>query len=293
MNVKQVSKYLDINEKKIYFMANNHLLPATKITGKWLFPKKLVDRWLINSCHNGMLSERLLITGSDDPLLAMLIARLIHNSENRELISYSATGSALGVKLLAQGHADVCALHWSQFQHTNLSYSALLTSHLNHQQWIMIHGYRRQQGFIVPQHIVKQCQHCSQLLQKPWRWVLRQKNAISQQYLLQWLNTEHHDLKPLMPVITAYSERELVGYIVKGGADIGFGCQSAAKEAGLSFIPILTESFDFVMTQSCYFRQQLQCLLSMLVSKEAKKMAGILSGYDLTDAGKPIWMANH
>ncbi len=102
MSAKQVAEYLDLNEKKVYAMANDRILPATKITGKWLFPKILIDRWIMDSCHSGMLTDRLLITGSDDPLLSMLVARLMSHVGSRELISYSATGSRLGLDLLSK-----------------------------------------------------------------------------------------------------------------------------------------------------------------------------------------------
>lgn len=69
MNAKLVAEYLDLNEKKVYALANDGLLPATKVTGKWLFPKAMLDKWLLESCHNGVLNDRLLIAGSDDPLL--------------------------------------------------------------------------------------------------------------------------------------------------------------------------------------------------------------------------------
>ncbi len=74
MNAKLVAEYLDLNEKKVYALANDGLLPATKVTGKWLFPKAMLDKWLLESCHNGVLNDRLLIAGSDDPLLQMIVA---------------------------------------------------------------------------------------------------------------------------------------------------------------------------------------------------------------------------
>ncbi|MGL4887864.1 MAG: helix-turn-helix domain-containing protein, partial [Aeromonas veronii] len=49
MNVKQVAEYLDLNEKKVYQLANEARIPATKATGKWLFPRSLLDRWLLGS----------------------------------------------------------------------------------------------------------------------------------------------------------------------------------------------------------------------------------------------------
>ena len=69
MNVKQVAEYLDLNEKKVYQLANEARIPATKATGKWLFPRSLLDRWLLGSCHEGVMNDRLLLAGSDDVLL--------------------------------------------------------------------------------------------------------------------------------------------------------------------------------------------------------------------------------
>ncbi|RAJ06359.1 excisionase family DNA binding protein [Aeromonas salmonicida] len=69
MNVKQVAEYLDLNEKKVYQLANEARIPATKATGKWLFPRSLLDRWLLGSCHEGVMNDRCidssgLITGN-------------------------------------------------------------------------------------------------------------------------------------------------------------------------------------------------------------------------------------
>ena len=41
MNARQVAEYLDLNEKKVYSLANDGVLPATKVTGKWLFNAQL------------------------------------------------------------------------------------------------------------------------------------------------------------------------------------------------------------------------------------------------------------
>ena len=67
MNVKQVAEYLHLNEKKIYALVNEGQIPATKITGKWMFPRELIDRWMLDSTHGGLLTDRLILGGSDDP----------------------------------------------------------------------------------------------------------------------------------------------------------------------------------------------------------------------------------
>ncbi|MCH1919651.1 helix-turn-helix transcriptional regulator [Shewanella sp. A3A] len=289
MSAKQVAEYLDLNEKKVYAMANERMLPATKITGKWLFPKILIDRWVMDSCHSGMLSDRMLVTGSDDPLLSMLVGRLMAEVGSRELISYSATGSRLGLELLSKGYADICTLHWGSVDERNIRHTALLKGYPNHQQWIMVHGYNRQQGLIVRPELLHRCQEEDTVLQQSWRWVTRQGGAGSQQHLEHWLMKRGATVDSLNAVLMAFSERELAGSIARNEADIGFGCQAVAQESGLGFVPLLTESFDFVMPQGIYFRRQLQQLFKMLLNPGTRQMAAQLGGYDLTDCGQIIW----
>ena len=46
LDTQQVADYLGVHEKQVYTLIHDRGLPATKITGKWLFPRHLVDRWL-------------------------------------------------------------------------------------------------------------------------------------------------------------------------------------------------------------------------------------------------------
>ena len=69
MSVKQVANYLNLNEKKIYALVSDNRIPATKITGKWMFPRELIDKWMLDSSHGGLLNDRLILSGSYDPLL--------------------------------------------------------------------------------------------------------------------------------------------------------------------------------------------------------------------------------
>ena len=64
LNVREVARYLGINEKKIYFLAKAGQIPSTRVTGKWTFPKKLIDEWIERSAAASrtnamMLPERL------------------------------------------------------------------------------------------------------------------------------------------------------------------------------------------------------------------------------------------
>jgi putative molybdopterin biosynthesis protein len=38
MNTKEVARYLDIHEKQVYGLIKSGRIPATRVTGKWIFP---------------------------------------------------------------------------------------------------------------------------------------------------------------------------------------------------------------------------------------------------------------
>ena len=52
LNTREVAEFLDINEKMVYSLVSDKGLPATKVTGKWLFPRHLVEKWLENETIN-------------------------------------------------------------------------------------------------------------------------------------------------------------------------------------------------------------------------------------------------
>ena len=58
MNTKEVAEYLGINEKHVYKLINDRKIPGTKITGKWLFPKGLIDEWINKSAKEFVGIER-------------------------------------------------------------------------------------------------------------------------------------------------------------------------------------------------------------------------------------------
>ena len=107
MSVKQVAAYLQLNEKKIYALVNEGKIPATKVTGKWMFPRELIDRWIMDSAHGGLLTDRLVIAGSDDPLLYRAVTAFARDVDAMAQVSYTPTGTRLGLELLQRVKADL------------------------------------------------------------------------------------------------------------------------------------------------------------------------------------------
>src|SRR5918999_5719495 len=111
MQVREVARYLGINEKKIYFLAKAGKIPCTRVTGKWTFPKKLIDRWIEESASGLVgqprnLEERsiLLVAGSDDPSLGIL--RDLYAARTKPASFFMATlGSSGGLAAIRKGGA--------------------------------------------------------------------------------------------------------------------------------------------------------------------------------------------
>jgi len=46
MTVKQVAKYLQMDEHTIYKLARSGQIPSIKIAGQWRFKKEVIDKWI-------------------------------------------------------------------------------------------------------------------------------------------------------------------------------------------------------------------------------------------------------
>ncbi|SIS96213.1 helix-turn-helix transcriptional regulator [Neptunomonas antarctica] len=292
LTVRELTEYLHLNEKKIYVMAAEGKIPATKLTGKWLFPRVLVDRWLLDSCHGGLLTDRLILAGSDDPLLQAAAIRLTQQLRAQALFSYSVTGTKMGLELLEKGHADACVIHWGRAEESEIRHPALIQQYSQSKNWILVHLFCRSQGLIVRAQDQSRFEDPDVAMHQSTRWVVRQQGSGSQRFLKEWLMSYSYPFERLTVSHTAYSEREMVSMIARGEADIGPGTLSVAKEFGLGFIPVCEENFDLVVPRGVYFRRLLQQLFEYLQGSEGTLLAHRLQGYNLNRSGRLIWNAD-
>jgi excisionase family DNA binding protein len=289
MTVKQVASYLQVNEKKIYSLVGEGKIPASKLTGKWLFPRDLVDQWLLESSHGGLLTDRIVVAGSDDPLLFRAITQVANALQSRALISYTATGTQLGLSLLAHRRADVCGIHWGPAEESQQRHPALIRPFVQAGDWVLVRLFRREQGLLVVPGLWSAEVGIGGFFQREVRWVERQEGAGSQRFLREMIS--QHDLDPANRRITgrASTEREAASLIAMGQADVGPGVRAAAAEFGLDFVPIGWEAFDLALHRGIFFRNLFQQLLDYLRSSDCRRQANMLGGYDLAELGTLVW----
>ena len=291
MSVKQVAEYLQLNEKKIYALVNEGKIPATKVTGKWMFPRELVDRWILDSAHGGLLTDRLVIGGSDDPLLYRLVLQFAQDTGSRALISYSPTGTRLGLDLLYNNRVDACCIHWGPDSESHMRHPALLSQYVNHAAsgWVLIRAFRREQGLIVNRRLLSIVHEPTDLFSRQYRWALRQSGAGAQRFLMEVLGQHGMNIGSLNSEVTALSEREAAASVVLDHADVAPGARAIATEFGLGFISFGWESFDIVLPKRIWFRTLFQDLIGRIKSAPARHIADDLNGYEFTDSGELLW----
>ena len=289
MSVKQVSGYLHLNEKKIYALVNEGKIPATKITGKWMFPKELIDKWMLDSTHNGLLRDRLIIAGSDDPLLQRIINEFSESLGNKAIITFTATGTRNGLELLNANRVDACCIHWGPGDESNTRHPSLLQQYSQNQNWVLIRAFKREQGLIYDSRLLEKTPEIPEIFDQKYRWTIRQASSGVQRFLMEILSKYRLNADLLNVSITALSEREAAASINLQKSDVAAGTRAIANEFGLDFISLGWEVFDFAIPRNIWFRHLFHNLMGRINSDAGQRIADDLGGYQISNCGKLVW----
>ena len=73
LTTSEAAEYLRLGERKLYELVAEERIPCSKVTGKWLFPRHELDRWVTSGLVRpaGMLPQEAppIVGGSQDDLL--------------------------------------------------------------------------------------------------------------------------------------------------------------------------------------------------------------------------------
>ncbi len=286
LNAREAAAFLQLNEKKLYELANSRELPAARVGGKWLFPRALLEEWLLEQAHGGALTDRLLITGSDDPLLAATVGALAPALGGEAFVAYSPTGTLAGLELLARRRASVCALHWGGVEHSAQQHAMLLRRFAPHRQWALVRLALREQGVILRRGL--EVDGIETLAAFDYRWAMRQPGAGSAHFLASALASRGFAAADCSAVATAHTEREAAALVAREDADCAPGTRAAAAEFGLGFLALGWEAFDLALPRDVLFRRLFQDLLAAHGDARSQALANRLGGYDLSPLGRVL-----
>ncbi|HKK33720.1 MAG TPA: helix-turn-helix transcriptional regulator [Desulfomicrobiaceae bacterium] len=296
LSTKEVARLLNLNEKMIYALISDKKLPATKVTGKWLFPRHLVEQWVENNTMNipdqpaGRLEQSglLVFAGSDDILLGRSLGLL--RKFHPEIIPAMATlGSRGGLRALRQGACHIATSHLMEDGNTE-EYNF---EHASRELGItpaVVNFCRREQGLLLPKDNPAKIKAVADLKKGNISIVNRPESTGTRLLFDQELRKA--GIKP--EKLPGY-EKEVARHIdvgleiLSGRAGAGPGIRAVAEQLGLDFIPLRLERFDLLIRKGIFFNKEVQAFLELLTSEEFRTMAATIPGYDTEHSGKMVY----
>jgi excisionase family DNA binding protein len=297
MNTKEVAKHLGIHEKQVYALIKSKRIPSTRVTGKWVFPKKLIDDWIELNAQKSLGQAReksrriegaLLASGSNDPILDILHTYM-RNLYPEFYIFTANTGSTDGLKALNKGYTDIA---WSHLfdPKTNEYNIPFLPNYVPNIKPVVVNLFCRDMGFLVAAKNPLGIHGFEDLARKEVKFINRQKGAgtrVLLDYYLKKLRISHSEIKGYEKEV--YTHLEVGISVLSKESDVGIGTIAVSKFFGLSFIPITTESFDMILDQSTFFEKGVQAFMEVLNSDGFRKRITKLGNYDFKNSGKILY----
>ncbi len=298
-STKEVAEFLGVNEKMVYTLVSEKGLPATKVTGKWLFPKHLVAQWIETNIinypeaitHLPPYHGLLILTGSNDPLLDRTIS--LYNSHHPEHVAvFGNMGSMGGLRALRQNLCHIATSHLLQNNEEEYNFD-FAVKELDKMPAV-VNFCRREQGLLVPKgnpekikSVVDISRHGLKIVNRPLGTGTRllfdrelKKAGIKGGKIAGY----HHELSRHLDVGIE---------VLSGRAHAGPGIKAVAFLLDLDFIPLRWERFDLLISKERFFDQGVQIFIGLLHEQAFYDIAEKIEGYDVSLSGKMVYPLEH
>lgn len=285
LTTEEAATYLRLSERKLYELVANGAVPCTKVTGKWLFPKAALDRWLAAGYAGPAAFAQApappIVGGSHDPLLEWALR------ESASRLASLPEGSEAGLQRLVRGEVAAAAIHMHRLTGDDDTANAEAVANTpGLHDAVLIAFARREQGLIVAAGNPLGLSDIAGVATNRARIALRPQGAGAQLLLLSLLARAGLALDALATVKPVATTGPDIAQAVRAGrADCGIATRSVAQAAGLGFVPLTWERFDLAMRQRDYFRPELQALVKFLRTDAFHARGRELTGYDTAAAG--------
>ena len=284
LTTDEAAAYLRLSERKLYELVANGAVPCTKVTGKWLFPRAALDRWLVAGLVLPALAQAPappIVGGSHDPLLEWALR------ESGSGLASLPEGSEAGLRRLARGEITAAAIHVHRLDRDDeaANLDAVADAPGLHDV-VVIACARREQGLVLAPGNPLQLRDVAGVAARRARLALRPQGAGAQLLLLALLaraGLAFDALALVKPVCPTGAD--IAQAVRSGRADCGIATRAVAQAAGLDFVPLTWERFDLALHQRDYFRPGLQALFGFVRAAAFRERAAELGGYDISEAG--------
>jgi putative molybdopterin biosynthesis protein len=281
LTTSEAAAYLRLKQRTIYDLVARGAIPCSRATGKLIFPRRLLDRWM--ESHVEFRSPQIaapppIMSGSSDPLLDWALRA------SGSGIAGLFEGSEAGLERLFEGKALAAGLH---IMNDGPGYNTQAVEKVApFCDLVLICFAKREQGIVVARGNPLGIASLADLARLRPRLVMRQPGSGSQRLferLLADAGLRPDDLN--MSAQPALGETDVAAEVADGRADCGLAIGAVAKRFGLDFIPLATERFDVACRRRDYFEPPLQSLFRLARTVEFAKTAARLGHYDVADTG--------
>ncbi len=298
LTVPEAARYLRLNPRSVYLLAQRGAIPATRVTGKWLFPEHLLEDWLESSARRGSepmrpgagrAVDRVFLAGSDDPALDLL-AEILATRPDAPMLFTARVGSLAGLEAVAAGHADVACVHLVDADSDSGEYNGSgLGRHLEPRPSALVNLFHRDLGLVAPKGNPRGLTSLADLAQAGVRFVNRQPGSGTRRFVdlaLSRAGIEPDRIAGYQDVVSTHWAIAL--RVLRREADAGVAARSVAHALGLGFVPLVRERFDMVIPKDTFFRPAIQQLVETVRSDEFREGLERLGGYDARQSGRVL-----
>jgi len=291
MDTHEVALYLRVKERKIYDLLKDGRIPCTRVTGKWLFPRALIDNWLqrnteaaaVTDCSPTAGLPPMVVAGSHDPLLEWCLR------EMGSMLALLPGTSETGLVQMAARRAAIAGVHLLDPATGEYNVGALRRD-LAGANVVLIEWARRQQGLVLAPGNPLGITDLAQLAGR--RIAMRPIGSGGRSLFEHLAGKAGLDLASLEIVsAVARGETDVGLAVIEGLADAGVAVEAVARCLKLAFVPLHRDRFDLIIDRQAFFEPPVQALLAFTRLPEFHAKAERLGGYDLSALGTVRWNA--
>ncbi len=284
LTTEEAADFLRLSERKLYELVAAGAVPCSKVTGKWLFPRAALDRWIEAglSRPEGFrpAAPPAVVGGSHDPLLEWAVRR------SGAGLALLPEGSEAGLDRLARNEVAVAAIHMHADGDDEQANVAAVASPAALHDAVLVAFARREQGLMTA---AGEPDDLAAAAGRSARFGMRQKGAGAQMLLESLARKAGLAVEKIKAAPVAYSTgQDLAQGIRAGEIDCGLATRAVAEAHGLGFFPLVWERFDLAMRRRTYFEPGPQAVFDVMRSPDFARRAAAFGGYDVTEAGRIV-----
>ena len=295
---REVAAYLGIHEKQVYRLLRQGRLPGTRITGRWVFSRRLVRDWIEASSREVLDQGRsktdvtirtvephhLIMVGADD-LLLQIIQREFNRRHPALLVTSAALSSVAGIAAVRERRAHVAGVHLLDGESGDYNRPQVAAA-FDGTRALLVTLAHRQVGLMLPRGNPRRVAGLADVVRLRLRLASREVGSgvrVLQDHLLRALKLGKRRLAGSEMALATHLE--VATAVAEGRADAGIGTLAPSLSFGLDFLPLAWERYDLVTTDEAFYHRPTQTFFEMVKSDWLRQLIATLPGYEARETG--------